>query len=101
MLGCLAVLVTHGSTVLIYFIEKDLWGRPFPGAQEKYLGIAERLVLALCFFCPTRGGPRRRGLGFLHVLDPRQARGRFFLVQPGGRLGPLSMICGGRALGIQ
>lgn len=53
VLGCLAVLVTHAATVLIYFIEKDLWGRPFPGPQEKYLGIAERLVLALCFLLPN------------------------------------------------
>ncbi len=51
-LGCLLVLVTHACTVLIYFVEKDLSGRLFPGAREKYLTILERLVLSLCFLIP-------------------------------------------------
>jgi len=52
VLGCLFVLVTHACTVLVYFIEKDLYGRLFPDAQEKYLTMAERLVLGLVFLVP-------------------------------------------------
>src|SRR5207302_10089305 len=50
--GCLLVVVTHACTVLIYFVEKDLTDRVFPGFQEKFLTMAERLVLALCFLVP-------------------------------------------------
>jgi hypothetical protein len=57
VLGCLFVLVTHASTVLIYFVEKDLTDRVFPGFQEKYLQMAERLVLALCFLVPGHFWP--------------------------------------------
>lgn len=53
VLACLAVLVTHAATVMIYFVEKDLYGRSFPGTQEKYLAMAERLVLGMCFLLPN------------------------------------------------
>lgn len=56
VLGCLFVLTTHACTVLAYFVEKDLYGAEFPGDDEKYLAMAERLVLALCFLFPSRGG---------------------------------------------
>lgn len=52
VLGCLFVLVTHATTVLIYFIEKDLYKHLYPGNEEKYLTILERLVLSLCFLVP-------------------------------------------------
>jgi hypothetical protein len=52
VLGCLFVLVTHACTVFVYFIEKDLYGRLYPDMQEKYLGMAERLVLAGVFLLP-------------------------------------------------
>lgn len=52
VLGCLFVLVTHACTVLIYFIEKDLSGKHFPGPEEKYATMGERLVLALLFLIP-------------------------------------------------
>lgn len=55
ILGCLFVAVTHASTVLIYFIEKDLYDIPFPGFEEKYLGMAERLALGLMFLVPNGG----------------------------------------------
>lgn len=55
ILGCLFVAVTHASTVFIYFIEKDLYGVEYPRFQEKYLGMAERLVLALTFLIPAHG----------------------------------------------
>ncbi len=51
-LACLFVLATHASTVWIYFIEKDLYGRPFPQFQEKYLSMLERLVLAVSCLAP-------------------------------------------------
>jgi len=44
------VLVTHASTVLIYFIEKDLKGLSFPNFDEKYFLIFERLVIWAFFF---------------------------------------------------
>jgi len=55
VLGCLLVLVTHSATVATYFLEKDLFRAAFPGFDEKYLGMAERLVLALCFLLPQNG----------------------------------------------
>jgi hypothetical protein len=57
VLGCLFVIVTHACTVAIYFVEKDLYDRVFPAFQEKYAGIAERLVLALCFLVPGHSWP--------------------------------------------
>jgi hypothetical protein len=56
-MGCLFVLVTHASTVFVYFIEKDLYGRVFPESQEKWLTMTERLVLALVFLLPGNGFP--------------------------------------------
>lgn len=52
VLGCLFVLVTHACTVLIYFIEKDLYGKLFPRIEEKIVTMAERLVLALLSMVP-------------------------------------------------
>lgn len=52
-LGCLFVIVTHATTVLIYFVEKDLRNKIFPDLQEKVFTMAERLVLGLCFLVPT------------------------------------------------
>lgn len=52
VLGCLLVLVTHFCTVLIYFLEKDLFSGYFPDFDEKYLTMAERLVMSLCFLLP-------------------------------------------------
>jgi hypothetical protein len=44
------VLVTHFTTVLVYFIEKDLSGKNFPAFDEKYFLIFERVVLWAFFF---------------------------------------------------
>ena len=52
VLGCLFVAVTHFTPVFVYFIEKDLFGKHFPGFDEKYIGMAARLVLASCFLLP-------------------------------------------------
>ncbi len=50
VLGCLAVLTTHAATVFIYFVEKDVYGAVFPSGREKYLGMSERLGVALSIF---------------------------------------------------
>ena len=55
MLGCLAVLLTHATTVATYFLEKDIFGSEYPGFDEKCLGMAERLVLGMCFLLPQNG----------------------------------------------
>jgi hypothetical protein len=55
VLGCLAVLLTHMTTVTNYFLEKDIYGAEYPGFDEKYLGMAERLVLGLSFLLPQNG----------------------------------------------
>jgi len=39
------VLVTHTTTVLIYYIEKDLNNIPFPNFDQKYFMIFERTVI--------------------------------------------------------
>lgn len=39
------VLVSHTATVLVYYIEKDLNGVPFPGFDQKYFMIFERVVM--------------------------------------------------------
>jgi hypothetical protein len=55
VLGCLAVFLTHTTTVAAYFLEKDIYGGVYPGFDEKYLGIVERLVLGLSFLLPQNG----------------------------------------------
>lgn len=52
LLGTLFVLVTHCATVTIWFIEKDIYGRPYPETEEKYISILQRLVVWLAFFLP-------------------------------------------------
>ncbi|HNT98105.1 MAG TPA: DUF3307 domain-containing protein [Elusimicrobiales bacterium] len=39
------VIVTHATTVLVYFIEKERHEKTFPGFDEKYFLIFERVVL--------------------------------------------------------
>ena len=50
----LFVVVTHFTTVSIYFVEKDFLGRDFPEDAEKYIGMAERLAVAAAFLLPGR-----------------------------------------------
>jgi hypothetical protein len=52
LLGICFVLVTHACTVLIYFVEKDLRNRAYPDTDEKYLGMAERLVFSGLLLVP-------------------------------------------------
>ncbi len=49
-IAAMMVLVTDFTTVLIYFIEKDLFGKEFPRFDEKYFLIFERVVLWAFFF---------------------------------------------------
>lgn len=50
VIAAMLVLVTHFTTVLIYFVEKDLFGKSFPHFDEKYFLIFERVVLWAFFF---------------------------------------------------
>ena len=52
VLGILFVTITHFTTVLVYFIEKDLWAEKYPTFDEKYISMLERLILAMCFLLP-------------------------------------------------
>jgi hypothetical protein len=49
-IASMLVLVAHFTTVLIYFVEKDLFGKVFPHFDEKYFLIFERVVLWAFFF---------------------------------------------------
>ncbi|MCM2266844.1 MAG: DUF3307 domain-containing protein [Elusimicrobiales bacterium] len=49
-IACMLVLVAHFTTVLIYFVEKDFFGKGFPRFDEKYFLIFERVVLWAFFF---------------------------------------------------
>ena len=49
-IAVMLVMVTHFTTVLVYFFEKDMFGKAFPHFDEKYFLIFERLVLWAFFF---------------------------------------------------
>ena len=49
-IACMLVLVAHFTTVLVYFVEKDVLGKGFPHFDEKYFLIFERVVLWAFFF---------------------------------------------------
>lgn len=51
-IGIIFVVVTHFTTVTIYFLEKDFLGRDYPETNEKYISIAERLIVMACFLLP-------------------------------------------------
>lgn len=52
VVGTLALIATYACTILIYFIEKDLYKKEFPETREKYAGMAERLALFMAFLLP-------------------------------------------------
>ena len=68
VLGCLFVAATHAGMVLVYFLEKDANGASFPEFDEKYLAMAERLVLALCFLLPSTATSAVCVAGWLAVM---------------------------------
>lgn len=95
VLGCLFVLTTHACTVVVYFLEKDLHGAEFPGTDEKYLAMAERLVLALCFLFPSVAGAALLAAGWLGVMFFLRRRRLFDLTAFSFYLGAaLSVACG-------
>jgi hypothetical protein len=73
VLGCLFVLVTHACTVFVYFIEKDLYNRLYPGPEEKYITMGERLILALCLMVPGNAWALL-GLGWLSFMHRVRAQ---------------------------
>ncbi len=71
--GMLLVIVTHFTTVTIYFIEKDFFGGDYPAPQEKYISMAERLLVMSCFLLP--------GLWMLSVVAVWLARAFIYKVR--------------------
>lgn len=51
-LPAMFVMVTHATTVFIYFLEKSFYNKKFPGFDEKYFLMFERLVLWALFLVP-------------------------------------------------
>jgi hypothetical protein len=95
VLGVLFVLVTHTCTVLVYFVEKDLHGAEFPGFDEKYLAMAERLVLALCFLLPSIPGALLAAASWLGVMFFLRRRRLFDMTAFTFYVGAgLSVLCG-------
>jgi Protein of unknown function (DUF3307) len=95
VLGCLFVLVTHATTVLIYFLEKDLRGAEYPSFDEKHLAMAERLVLALCFLLPSAAGGAVVAALWLGVMFFLRRRRLFDLTAFTFYMGAaLSVLCG-------
>ncbi|HUT85509.1 MAG TPA: hypothetical protein VMW66_01575 [Elusimicrobiales bacterium] len=52
MLLSIFVAVACGATVLIYFIERDIYKADYPGFDERFLLSAQRIVLCLFFLIP-------------------------------------------------
>lgn len=74
VIGCLVVITTHACTVLVYFIEKDLYKKDFPGDWEKYLGMLWRLVLMLCFLLPGIWSVLAGGAWFSTLYSARRKK---------------------------
>ena len=60
--------------MLVYFVEKDFYGRLFPSAQEKYLSMVERLILAGICLIPGNAWPLLaiEWLALMHCLRSRR-----------------------------
>jgi hypothetical protein len=100
-LGCLFVVATHACTVLVYFVEKDARDAAFPAFDEKYLAMAERLVLALCLLLPSAAAAGLAAAGWLAVLAVLR-RARMLELSPLSFYGgtAIAVLCGlaGRAV---
>lgn len=77
VLACLFVLATHANTVMVYFVEKDLYGAQYPGNDEKYLAMAERLVLALCLLFPNPVAAGLLAIGWVAAMSWARRRRLF------------------------
>ena len=73
-IAILFVIVTHFTTVSIYFIEQDFFGKSFPGDREKYISMAERILVAGCFLLPGRWGLALAAAWILYVLASKAKR---------------------------
>jgi hypothetical protein len=91
-LGALFVLATHAGTVVLYFVEKDANGAEFPGFDEKYLAMAERLVLALCFLLPNAAAAAAFAAGWLTAMAWLR-RSRMFDLTPIAFYGGVAIAC--------
>jgi hypothetical protein len=92
--GALFVLTTHASTVFIYYVEKDLYGREYPHDREKYIGIVERLVLASCLLIPGHFWPLL-ALAWIAVMHTARQSRKVQLSWPSFYIGALAAIlCG-------
>lgn len=60
LIGILFVLITHFTSILIYYIEKDLLNKNEIDIKIKYYTIIERLIIGLTFLLP--------GLWFLSFI---------------------------------
>ena len=49
-ISAMLVIVSHVATVLVYFVEKDIYGVQYPNFDVQYFLIFERLVLWAFFF---------------------------------------------------
>jgi hypothetical protein len=92
VLGCLFVLATHAGTVAVYFVEKDANGADFPGFDEKYLAMSERLVLALCFLLPNVVTAAAFGAGWFAATEWLRRR-RVFDLTPISFYGGAAVAC--------
>ncbi len=78
VLGCLFVVATHMSGIFIYFIEQDLFNKPFPDAFQKYAQITERLGFALCFMLPKNFWAFAAPLWLLGMISLRLKKWKSF-----------------------
>ncbi len=94
VLGCLFVVTTHMAAILIYFIEQDIFGKPFPRTFEKYALMGERLGLFLSFLAPGLFGPVLAGFWLGEMVFVRLTK-RMNFSWTGFLVGaPLAVICG-------
>lgn len=52
LLAILLILVTHFTTIMIYYIEKDIFGKTKVLTQEKYYSMSERVVTGMILLLP-------------------------------------------------
>ena len=95
VLGCLFIVVTHACTVMVYFLEKDLFGAEYPGFDEKHLAMVERVILSLCFLFPAPGGAAVLSMGWLGVMFFLRRKRLFDLTAFTFYMGAaISVLCG-------
>ena len=75
LLAGLAVLATHGTTLLLYYVEKELFDSTFPEFDEKYFTIMERFIFGVCFLLPGVWGFGAPVLWGVLVYQTRMALG--------------------------